>query len=141
MSADANLAVLHGAVDAWNRQDLDAYLQLYADDAVLSGYAGVDPGKASIRKFYEDLFAAFPASRLHLEDVFAHEDKVVCRFRLTGTQSGPFQGLPPSGRAFELPGITILRFAGGLCVERWSQADFLGLLVQLGAIPAPAAAS
>jgi hypothetical protein len=38
-----------------------------------------------------------------------------------------------------LPGITILRFAGGRCVERWSQADFLYLLQQLGAFPAPAA--
>jgi steroid delta-isomerase-like uncharacterized protein len=139
MSSDVHLAALRRAVDDWNNQDLDAYLQLYADDAVLNGYAGVEPGKASIRRFYEDIFSAFSGSRLHLDDAFAHDDKVVCRFRLVGAHVGPFQGLAPSGRTFEMPGITILRFAGGLCVERWSQADFLGLMTQLGALPAPAA--
>jgi hypothetical protein len=34
-----------------------------------------------------------------------------------------------------MPGITILRFDAGRCVERWSQADFLGLLGQLGVLP------
>lgn len=36
-----------------------------------------------------------------------------------------------------MTGITILRFEGGKCVERWSQADFLGLMRQLGVIPTP----
>jgi hypothetical protein len=37
-----------------------------------------------------------------------------------------------------LPGITILHFRGCRGVERYSQADMLGLLVQIGAVPAPA---
>ena len=139
MSSDMNLAALHRAVDNWNRGDIGAYLDLYADEAVLSGYAGVDPGKASIRRFYDGIWTAFPGSHIHLDDVFAHADKVVCRFRLTGTHGGPFQNLPATGRNFDLPGITILRFADGRCVERWSQADFLGLMMQLGALPGPAA--
>lgn len=40
--------------------------------------------------------------------------------------------------ALALPGITVLHFAGHQCVERFSQADMLGLLIQLGAVPAPA---
>lgn len=59
-----------------------------------------------------------------------------CRFVVTGKHTGPFQGMPPTGKEFTLPGITILRFSGERCVERWSQADFLGLLQQLGALPA-----
>ena len=62
-------------------------------------------------------------------------DRVACRFVVKGEHKGQFQGLPPSGRRFELPGITILRFDGDRCVERWSQADFLSLLQQLGALP------
>ena len=50
---------------------------------------------------------------------------------------GPFQGMPATGKPFTLPGITILRFADGGCCERWSQADFIGLLQQLGALPPP----
>jgi predicted ester cyclase len=44
-------------------------------------------------------------------------------------------GIPATGRRVSVNGITILRFADGRCVERWSQTDFLGMLQQLGALP------
>ena len=72
---------------------------------------------------------------MHFEDVFATDDKVTCRFVVQGKHSGNFQGMPPTDRSFSLPGITILKFVGEQCVERWSQADFLSLLQQLGAMP------
>jgi hypothetical protein len=43
-----------------------------------------------------------------------------------------------AARAIALPGITILHFRGDRVVERFSQADMLGLLIQAGAVPAPA---
>lgn len=130
--------LLERARGRWNEGDLAGYLQLYAEDVTLHGYAGVGPGLANVRRFYEDFFRAFPSSRLVFEDVFAAGDRVACRFVVEGTHSGPFLNLEPTGRAFSLPGITILRFRDGLCVERWSQADFLGLLTQLGAVAPPA---
>ena len=65
-------------------------------------------------------------------------DACTIRFTLSGRHDGPFLGVPPTGRDVALPGITILRFDGDRCRERWSQADMLGVLVQLGALPAPA---
>src|SRR5437763_17057692 len=53
------------------------------------------------------------------------------------THRGAFMGVPATGKRIEFGGITILQFRSGRCVERWSQADFLGVLQQLGAIPAP----
>jgi predicted ester cyclase len=67
--------------------------------------------------------------------VFAAADKVACRFVVHATHQGPFQGIAPTGKRIIQPGITILRFSEGKCVERWSQADFMGLLSQLGALP------
>ena len=55
---------------------------------------------------------------------------------MSGVQGGDFMGAPASGRPYSLDGITIMRFAGGQVVERWSTADFLGMM-QIGAIPAP----
>jgi hypothetical protein len=46
--------------------------------------------------------------------------------------------VPATGTPIALPGITILHFHDGRCVERFSQADMLGLLIQIGAVPAPA---
>ena len=123
------------ARDRWNAGDLDGYLTLYDSDAVLHGYIGVEPGLPSIRKFYQEFMTAFPGAQLVFEDLFASGDRVVCRFVVQGRHSGPFQGMPPTDKEFQMTGITILRFEGEKCVERWSQADFLGLLQQLGALP------
>ena len=49
-----------------------------------------------------------------------------------------FMGVPATGTTITLPGITILHFHGDKVAERFSQADMLGLLMQIGAIPAPA---
>lgn len=137
MATDTNRAALERAVARWNAGDLPGYLELYDPSVVLHGYAGVEPGLEHVRAFYEGFWQAFPGNRLQLEDVFAEGDRVVARFVVRGTHQGELMGMPPTGREVSLPGITILRFAGGRCVERWSQADFLGLLQQLGAVSAP----
>jgi predicted ester cyclase len=141
MSSQQNRSTLERARDEWNAGSLDAYLQLYDPTIVLHGYAGVSPGISSVRQFYQGLWAAFPGSKLIFDDLFASGDKVACRFVVQATHLGPFQGIPPTGKPVNLPGITILRFADGKCVERWSQADFLGLLSQLGALPGSPSAS
>jgi predicted ester cyclase len=71
------------------------------------------------------------------EAIYVEGDVLTWRFRFSGTHTGTFQGLPPSGRSFSIPGITILRFGAHRCVERWSVANFLGMMIQIGAIPAP----
>jgi steroid delta-isomerase-like uncharacterized protein len=136
MSTNPGIDALARAQERWNAGDLDGYLRLYHPSAVVHGYAGLAPGMANLRAFYGAFFAAFPASQLRFDEVFAADDKVVCRFVISGSHEGPFQGMPPTHRRFSLPGITILQFADGRCVERWSQADFLSLLQQLGALPA-----
>jgi predicted ester cyclase len=60
------------------------------------------------------------------------------RFTMSARHVGEFMGVPPTGRDIALPGITTLRFDGDRCVERHTQTDMLGLMVQLGAVPAPA---
>jgi len=129
-----NQDVLARALDCWNRDDLPGYLELYGDDVVMHGYAGLEPGFANVRRFYEEWWRSFPGSRLTLQDVITSKDKVVCRFVIDATHGGSFQGLPPTGKRISVAGITILRFVHGKCVERWTQLDSLGLLLQIGAL-------
>jgi len=63
-------------------------------------------------------------------------DACTIRFTMTGRRVAGFMGIPATGRDTALPGITILRFEGDRTVERFSQADMLGLLVQIGAVRA-----
>jgi predicted ester cyclase len=136
MVSNDNRAALERARESWNRGDLSAYMELYDPHVVLHGYAGVEPGLPSVRRFYEQFWSAFPGSQLAFEDIIAAGDKVVCRFVIQATHAGSFQGLPATGKQIVMPGITILRFLERRCIERWSQTDSLGLLVQLGSFPA-----
>jgi predicted ester cyclase len=113
----------------------DAYFDLYAEDVVLHGYDGVEPGLDSVKRYYAGIWAVFPDARVHAEDMIEINDKVALRFIMTGTHRGPFLGLNATGRSIRLPGMTILRFKGWKCVERWSVTDSLSLLVQLGGYP------
>jgi predicted ester cyclase len=129
---------LEEAIAAWNRGDLDAYLTLYDEGVRLHGYSPSPLDKAAVRGFYEGIFAGLPGSQIELVDVFGSGEKLVARFVQRGRHDGPLMGVPPTGREVALTGITVMAFRDGRVVERWSAADMLGLLVQIGAVPAPA---
>lgn len=140
MSVEENKAILRRAVERFgDKENREEYFELYAPDAMLRGYQEVEPGLEGIRRYYEARWAAFPDAHLTAGDMIAKGDKVGCRFTLRATHEGEFNGMPPTGKRVTMTGITILRFEDGRCVERWSQADLLGLMQQLGAVPEHAA--
>lgn len=132
-------AALIAAQTRWHAGDLDGYLEIY-DDRIQLHLASEPPlDKAGVRAFYEGIWAAFgPAPPLQFHEVLWDGDTATVRFTMGGTHVGEFNGIPATGRTIALTGITTLRFEGDRIVERHSQADMLGLLVQLGAVPAPA---
>lgn len=115
----------------------ERYFDLYAPGIVLHGYDGVDPGLESVRSYYAAFWTAFPDARVTAEDILEIQDKVVVRFLITGTHRGPILGLGATGKSIRLAGMTILRFEGQKCLERWSVTDSLSLAMQLGAFPGP----
>ncbi len=82
--------------------------------------------------------AAFPDLQVTIEDLIAEGDKVVSRSTYTGTHRGEFQGMPPTGKGFTISGMNITRIADDMIVEDWTVLDMLGMLQQIGAVPAPA---
>jgi steroid delta-isomerase-like uncharacterized protein len=116
----------------------DQYFALYAENVVLHGYAGIPPGLDGLKALYHSMWTAFPDLHVHIQDYVEENHKVALRFELTGTHQGPFQSVPATGSSIRVPGITILHFDAGQCVERWSQLDTLLLLTQIGALPPPA---
>jgi steroid delta-isomerase-like uncharacterized protein len=97
---------------------------------------GIDEMKAFVAGYRR----AFPDARSTVEDQVAEGDKVVTRWRARGTHRGELGPIPPTGREFEIEGVTIERIAGGRIAEVWVARDELGLLRQLGLVPEPKAA-
>ena len=59
------------------------------------------------------------------------------RWRMRGTHQGEFRGIAPTGEEVEINGIGIFRFSPeGKVVESWDNMDQLGMMQQLGVIPA-----
>ena len=81
--------------------------------------------------------AAFPDLRITHDNVIAEGDKVAIRWSLTGTHKNEFVGLAPTGRVITMTGIDIFRITGGKIVELWQNMDQLGVMQQLGIVPAP----
>ena len=79
---------------------------------------------------------AFPDWHSDLHAPYAEGDIVVERFTASGTQRGDIFGLPSSETVCTLDGINIFRVRDGKIVERWGRVDELGLLRQLGVVPA-----
>jgi len=94
------------------------------------------PGVQNFKRDLATLRVAFPDALFKIEDLIGEGDKLVDRFTVTGTHKGPFVGISPTGRRVALPGISVVRIDGGKVVERWGISDQLGLLQQLGALPA-----
>ncbi|HEX2092698.1 MAG TPA: ester cyclase, partial [Longimicrobiaceae bacterium] len=83
------------------------------------------------------LHAGFPDMRLEEEAVVAEGDLVASRWTVSGTHTGPFAGLPPSGNRFSITGMSFYRVVDGKIVEGWVNDDNLGMARQLGALPSP----
>lgn len=129
---------LEEAIAAWNRADLDEYMTLYDDGVTLYGYGPQPMDKTAVRGFYEGIFGGMPGSQIELLDTFGEGDRIAARFVQRGRHDGDLMGVPATGREVEINGITVLVFRDGGVIQRYASADMLGLMVQLGAIPAPA---
>ena len=118
-----------------NRAAIDEFIDpQQVDHAAPPGTPGGLEGAKHTVTMY---LTAFPDLHFTVEDLIAEGDKVVARLTTRGTQQGVFMGIPPTGKHVTVTGIDINRLAGGKSVEHWLNMDTLGLLQQLGVIPAP----
>lgn len=127
--------LLHHVNDLFNKHDLselDDWLDPdYVYRAMGMEIRGVEGYKATV----EPLFVAFPDVKNTTDKIIAEGDLVATRWHANGTHLGPFMGIPATGNAVELTGMTIERIAGGKRLEGWGVPDMLGLMRQLGVGP------
>ncbi len=80
--------------------------------------------------------AAYSDGRITVDDQVAEGDKVASRWTGRGTHDGQLMGIAPTGRRVTVPGVTVSRLENGKVVEEWTNWDTLGMLRQIGAVPA-----
>lgn len=84
-------------------------------------------------------YQGFPDLYHAIEDVIVDGDTAVVRFSVRGTHTGDFMGIPATGKPINVRAIAMQRFVDGKIARLTAQFDQLGMLQQLGVVPAPAA--
>ena len=136
--AEANKAIIRRYRQAHNQNDMAALDEIIAADIIShSALPGLPAGREGGKMAHQGSLAAFPDGRTTTDDLVAEGDKVVERFTFVGTQKGDFMGIPASGKQVRVTGMSIFRIANGKIVEHWGENDGMGLLAQLGVLPAP----
>ena len=143
MSTEDNKAVVRRFFEEVLNQKKRAVLDEVFDLNVVDHFAppGTPGGLEGARHTLDMFLTAFPDLHFTVEDLIAEGDEVVARVTMSGTQHGAFMGVPPTGKHVTITGIDINRFVGGKSVEHWVEMDALGMMQQLGVVPAPGQAS
>ena len=137
MDADANKQlVVRFYEEVWASGNVGFATEVFADD-----YARHDlrptqaaPGAAGQARIAEQFRSAFPDLRWRVDLVLADGDLVAARWTASGTHTGRWGGLAPTGKRAEFSGVNIFRFGDhGKVTEIWNHRDDLGLIEQLGA--------
>jgi len=141
VSSEENVQLVRRYFAEIDRANLDGLDEICADDYSVH-FPGV-PGpldRPGTKYLFGAFLAAFPGITHGIEETVAEGDKVATRLTIRGTQRGEFQGIPPTGKDVTITALNIFRIAGGRIVSHWVEYDAIGMLQQLGAMPAPGAA-
>ena len=141
MAGHDNKALVRRYYDeVFNKGNVDLVDELAVEDYVEHDpFPGQGNGRGDLQARVQAILSAFNPVSFALEDLVSEGDRVVVRWTQTGTHSGNFMGMPPTGKQFTIAGIDIHDVKAGRMAEHWHVVDMYALLIQLGAIPAPGA--
>jgi steroid delta-isomerase-like uncharacterized protein len=134
-----NIEIVHSYLEkVWNGRRVELIEAFFAENSVLHNLpAHMPPNRKGIKMNVDGTVDAFPNFTIAIEDTIAQQDKVAVRLTFSGTHQGGFYGMPATGKSFSISAIAIARLADGKIAEWWQIGDTLGLLQQIGAMPAP----
>ena len=133
MPTEENKDIVRRYQEAYNTANYDALDAVVAVDVLTPNMIPSMPrGLEGAKLVHQKTLIGMPDYHTSIEDLIAEGDKVVARVTMTGTHTGDFYGIPPTGRRVNLTAIYIIRIADGKIVEHWGEEDGVTVLKQLG---------
>lgn len=100
-------------------------------DNVTTHLEGID----DVKKYFSEYVTGFSNRDFKVLEIYGKGDHVIKRWSFTGTHTGNFGGIKPTGKRITVEGVTIATMKMGKIVAERDYADDLGLMQQLGVIP------
>ncbi len=140
--SDQNKELVRKSFEHTAAGDLGAFDKYFSSDLVYHGTAGVEiQGLGGLKEMASMYLNAFSEIKMEIHDQAADGDKVWTRLNIVATHTGELQGIAPIGKGISIGMMTVHRLAGGKIVEMWDITDEMGMMQQLGVIPAPGSES
>ena len=120
----------------WNGDDPEIIAEIAVEDVIGHPSSGQTlQGRDLLKQRHAGLRRVYGDPHFVVEDLIAEGDKALLRWSFTGKHIGAISGAAPTGKLITVGGMNLFQFAGGRIVEFWVNADDLGELQQLGAVP------
>jgi steroid delta-isomerase-like uncharacterized protein len=138
MPADNKAIVRRLYEEVWNKRKLEVVNELISPSHALVGPTifGSSIGPEAYKRRVSHFLEGYPDLHWAIEDTIAEKDKVVACWTLSGTHKGDFMGIPATNKKVSVGGMTIHHIAGGKIMDSHTNWDALGMMQQLGAVPA-----
>jgi len=131
---DANRDVVKKYHEVWSNGQVNELDKILAPDFVCHFIEGIEwKGIEGANSSITSHRISFPDWNEEIVDMISEGDKVVTRFKSTGTHLGAFNGLDPTGKKVTIYETAIYRIAKGKIAEQWGFPDALSLNNQLEA--------
>jgi steroid delta-isomerase-like uncharacterized protein len=138
MAIEENKVVVRRFIDElFVRGNVDAVDRLVTPDFTPHSWGKMPPGIEPFKQAIRRVHAGLSEVTMRIDDVVAEGDKVAVRLTAHGTHCGEFMGLPASGKSYTISETHIFHLRDRKVAEHWRDADMLGLMQQLGALPQP----
>lgn len=117
----------------YNEKRVDLLPQVLAPEYVGHVNAHDIVGPQAAAGFISGFLQGIPDAFYNVHETIEAGDRIICRWTCTGTQTGNFYGMPPTGKSIDVKGITIFLVANGQIAELWNVWDQYTLGEQLKA--------
>jgi steroid delta-isomerase-like uncharacterized protein len=136
VSLEEHKAIVRRYQETLNDGDLETLGEVVATDISMpTAFPGFPPGLEGARAIAAANRQMIPDFRVTIDELVAEGDRVAASFTITGTHTRDMFGIPPSGKAFSVIGMSMFRIADGKIVEHRGVGDMLSALQQIGALP------
>jgi len=134
MGIEENKEVVRIFGERFGQGDSSVFDELVTDNFIFHALSGdgVDLNKDQLKRTNEGGHVAFSDYSMELVDMIGEDDKVMAIAKRTGTNTGEFLGLPPTGKIVKMFRVALYRVENGKVAEMWGMDDWFGQFQQLG---------
>ena len=137
--SDRNLEIIEQFIRFINTGDISLGQSIIASDVVFHAPTSAEPlrGFQGYIAVLDMMRGAMPDVHWQPEEFMTQDNRILVRFTMTGTQTQPFMGIPPTGRKIRVTAMNIYEFRDGKIIREQGLPDLFTMLTQLSVLPTP----